>query len=430
MFTLYLCSIFTLTDSALVITEVMSNVKGSESTCGKRNEFVEVYNQSSDTIDLAAYKIFDFDNKSIGPDAIPDELFSWDDSTILVKYPKVRIRSTLLYPLSYALILDRDYSGTDTSGGNVQPYDLPDSVLIITTDDHSICDGLTTTDPLLIYTSDAVACTTTFGTPLDDTDGFPYDPGDGISWERIDLAKPDSSSNWYPCIDAAGCTPGRANSTVTACDLALDEACIFIAPATIKSGEDAMIEVVVINNGLHATNDYTLIVYDDINRDSTKQSNEIVANLPGEPAGAFDSVSVFCTYERPVQGEHLLGFELEAVGDTKCENNLVFKTMIVVGDVGELAVTPAVFTPNNDGINDRAQIDYRLPEPYGDLTVTIFDSRGKRVCDLCRKAVASTTRGTLYWNGGGMPTGMYVVYLEYVCHNKINRAKTTTVLAR
>jgi hypothetical protein len=430
MLTLYLCSIFALTDSALVITEVMSNVKGSENTCGKRNEFVEIYNQSSDTVDLAAYKVFDLDDKNTGPCAIPDELFSWDDSTILVKYPKVRIRSTLLYPLSYAVILDRDYTSTDTSGGNAQPYDLPDSVLIITTDDHTICDGLTTTDPLLVYTSDAVACTTTFGTPFDDSDGFPCDPGDGISWERIDMAKPDSSGNWYPCMDVAGCTPGRANSTNTAGDLALDEACVFITPGVIKNGEDANFEIMVINNGLRATSDYALTVYDDLNRDHAGQSEEIVADLPGEPAGAFDSVSLFCTYERPSQGEHVIGFELEAAGDTKPENNLVFKTMNVVGDVGELAVTPAVFTPNNDGLNDRAQIDYRLPEPYGDLTVTIFDCRGKRVCDLCRKTTASAVRGTLYWNGSGMPTGMYVVYLEYICHNRINRAKTTTVLAR
>lgn len=430
MFALYLYSIFAFTDSALVITEVMSNVKGSESTCGKRNEFVEIYNQSGDTIDLAAYKIFDLDDKAFGGDAIPDELIAWSDSALLIKYPEVRIRSTLLYPQAYAVILDRDYTSTDTSGGNVQPYDLPDSVLIITTDDHSICDGLTTTDPLLIYTSDAVACTTTFGTPFDDLDGFPYDPGDGISWERIDMVKPDSSGNWYPCLDTAGCTPGRANSTLTAYDLALDEACIFITPGVIENGEDAIFEITVINNGLRATDDYTLTVYDDLNRDGTREPNEIVKVLPGEPVGAFDSVSLFCTYEQPSQGEHAMGFELDATGDTKLENNLVFKTMNVIGDAGQLTVTPAVFTPNNDGINDRAQIDYRLPEPYGDLTVTIFDSRGKRVCDLCRKVSAGTARGTLYWNGSGMPTGMYVVYLEYICHNKINRAKTTTVLAR
>jgi hypothetical protein len=47
--------LFLLIDSPIIITEVMSNVKGSESGAGSpgdRNEFVEIYNLSADTIDL------------------------------------------------------------------------------------------------------------------------------------------------------------------------------------------------------------------------------------------------------------------------------------------------------------------------------------------------------------------------------------------
>ena len=194
-------------NSPIVISEVMSNVKGSESTCGDRNEFVEIYNLSADTIDLSTYYIYDYD-------VIPDEIFPWEDESILINYPGVRINSTHIYPYSYALILDREYTSSDTSGGNVQPYNIPDSTLILTTDDTTIGNGIQNNDPLILY-SEIEACTTSFGTPDDSLDNFPYDPGDGISWERINLALPDTITNWHPSIDSSGCTPGRENSVVS-----------------------------------------------------------------------------------------------------------------------------------------------------------------------------------------------------------------------
>src|SRR4030042_1566597 len=169
--------LFLWAQSQLLITEAMSNVRGSEQTCGDRNEYVEIYNNSPDTIDLSSYFITGFD-------VIPDELHTWENESILVKYPNVRIHSTILYPYSYALILDREYVSSDTSGGHGQLYDVPDSTLIMTTDDTTIGDGLANSDPLLLF-SEMQACTTSFGTPFDSLDCFPSDPGDGISWERI-----------------------------------------------------------------------------------------------------------------------------------------------------------------------------------------------------------------------------------------------------
>jgi RNAse (barnase) inhibitor barstar len=130
--------LFLLVDSPIIITEVMSNVKGSDSgpgSPGDRNEFVEIYNQIADTIDLASYFIYDFD-------ALADEIYPWENDSILINYPNLRINSTLIYPYSYALILDKEYTSSDTVGGNVQPYDFPDSTLILTTDDTTIGDGL------------------------------------------------------------------------------------------------------------------------------------------------------------------------------------------------------------------------------------------------------------------------------------------------
>jgi hypothetical protein len=162
--------------------------------------------------------------------------------------------------------------------------------------------------------------------------------------------------------------------------------------------------------------------------------NELLGELEGVWVSSLDSVSLHYTYEHPAQGAHVLGFEVDFPGDLNPINNLAFKILYVVGEIGELALSPAVFSPNNDGINDRLQIDYRLPEAGGTLTVCIFDTRGIRIHNICHNEPWTSTQGTLYWDGksskGNMPIGMYIVYLEYRYHNKRTSAKKTTVLAR
>lgn len=423
--------LFLLVDSPVIITEVMSNVKGSDSgpgTPGDRNEFVEIYNQSADTIDLYPhYFIHDFDN------ALPDTIFPWEDDSILIKYPTLRINSTLIYPCSYALILDREYTSSDTTGGNVQLYDIPDSTLILTTDDTTIGNGLQSSDPLIIY-SIADACTTSFGTPYDTLDDFPSDPGDGISWERIDLNLPDTVSNWLPSLDSSGCTPGKENSATNAFDLALETQSIIFIPAALKTGEDVNIEIRVKNLGLREVSEYELLIFDDENNDSVMNTNELLVQIDGDLVYPSDSVSLFYTYNHPSQGMHNLGFKLDFSDDINLENNLVFKEFIVSGEIGELALSPRIFTPDNDGINDRLQIDYRLPESGGLLTLLIFDTRGKLLHNICKKEPCSITTGTIFWNGEAgakkIPSGMYIVYLEYRYQGRTTKAKKTTVLAR
>ncbi|UCF70113.1 MAG: lamin tail domain-containing protein [candidate division WOR-3 bacterium] len=419
--------LFVVADSPILITEVMSNVRGPETSCGDRNEFVEIYNESTDAIDLAAYRIWDFD------DAPPDEICPWTNDSILLKYPAVRMNSTLIQPNTYALILDSEYCSPDTSGGYWQPYVIPDSTLILTTDETTICDGLTTTDPLILY-STVDFCTTSFGTPYDSLDNFPNDPGDGVSWERVDVSQPDEISNWHPSIDTSGCTPGRENSVSGAYDLAIDSQSIYFAPAVATVGENVQIEVFVRNNGLSGTSDYQLVVFDDFNADSSLDDDELITERTGDWVNALDSVALIWTYEHPAQGSHSLGFKIEYPPDVDLSNNLAFKTLRVIGEIGELALSPRIFTPDDDGVNDRLQIDYRLPEAGGRLTVSIFDMRGIRVHDICRNEGWTLEQGTFYWDGrssqGDMPIGMYIVYLEYRYSDKVTKAKKTAVLAR
>ncbi|HEC78971.1 MAG TPA: hypothetical protein ENI34_07510 [candidate division WOR-3 bacterium] len=415
-------------DSPLVISEVMSNVRGSESGAGSpgdRNEYIELYNQSSDTIDLALFHLSDFDAE--------DSICAWTDERLLIKYPGLRIYSTKLYPFSYCLILDREYTSDTTTGGYVQPYDFPDSLLVVTTANTTIGNGIQNSDPLIVF-SNAAGCTTSFGTPYDSSDFFPSDPGDGISWERIDLSLPDEVSNWHPSLDSSGATPGRENSTTDAFDLAVDSKSIFFIPAELKSGEDVTISVRIKNFGLRATDEYELLIFDDLNRDSIRQIDELVSCISGEMVNAFDSVVLFYVYETPAQGIHPLGFEIAFSEDKNPGNNLAFKELTVTGEIGELALSPSIFTPDNDGCNDRLQIDYRLPQPGGYLTITVFDARGRRLHNIFKKEFCAEDRGTVYWDGSvgvkEFPSGMYIVYLEYRYKDRITKAKKTAVLAR
>ncbi len=412
----------------IVITEVMSNVKGSDSGTGSpgdRNEFIEIYNQSSDTIDLSDFKISDFDATDI--------LHAWDDEQILTKYPSLRIHSTLIYPYSYALILDPEYTSNDTTGGYSQPYSFPDSTLIITVGNTTIGNGLQTTDPLIIY-STISSDTSTFGTPFDTTDDFPYDPGDGISWERIEITEPDTPNNWHSSLDPTGSTPGQENSASNADDLAIDTLSIIFIPTELKSGEDLQIEIWIKNLGISETNDYTLKIYDDQNFDSILTSDELLHKLPGESILPQDSTKLHFTYEHPDQRTHNLGFVINYPPDKNPANDSVFKTFKVIGDIGLLALSPRVFTPDNDGINDRLQIDYRIPESGGKLTISIFDTRGISIHNLIKNQTVIRENGTLYWDGniskGKAPTGMYIIYLEYQYQKGLTRAKRIAVLSR
>lgn len=190
--------------SEVVINEVMANPKGKETGAGSpgdRNEFIELYNSSKDTIDLSGWKFTDFDGT--------DSIVPWEDTSLLSRYPGVVIKSTLLPPGSFALILDPEYTSTDTVGDYYEPYDIPLNTLILTITNTTLGNGLSNNDPLLLYSLDGDS--SSFGTPFDE-DGFPENAGDGISWERIDPSEADVINNWDKCEDPSGCTPGRINS--------------------------------------------------------------------------------------------------------------------------------------------------------------------------------------------------------------------------
>ncbi len=99
-----------------------------------------------------------------------------------------------------------------------------------------------------------------------------------------------------------------------------------------------------------------------------------------------------------------------------------------------IEVTPKVFSPDNDGRDDIATIQYKVTEPGYIANITIFDAAGRSVRNLVRN-------GTLglegYWNWDGLgdkgqklPVGSYVVFTEiFNLQGKKQQFKNVVVLA-
>jgi len=102
---------------------------------------------------------------------------------------------------------------------------------------------------------------------------------------------------------------------------------------------------------------------------------------------------------------------------------------------GELKVSPEIVSPDNDGQDDFATINYKFPEAGYVANITLFDAAGRPVRYLQRNALCGTT-GSFRWDGLGernqqLATGVYVVFSE-VFNLKGNKKvfKQAIVLAR
>lgn len=100
-----------------------------------------------------------------------------------------------------------------------------------------------------------------------------------------------------------------------------------------------------------------------------------------------------------------------------------------------IEVAPKVFSPDNDGWDDIASIQYAITEPGHVANITIFDAKGRPIRNLLRNGTAGL-KG--YWNwdglddkGNKLPVGTYIIFTElYNLQGKKETFKNTVVLAR
>jgi hypothetical protein len=100
-----------------------------------------------------------------------------------------------------------------------------------------------------------------------------------------------------------------------------------------------------------------------------------------------------------------------------------------------LTITPTIFSPDNDGIDDIVTIRYNLDNPGFVANITIFDAAGRPVRALVHNATLGLN-GNWNWDGLDdkglqLPAGQYIVLTElFNLQGKTQQFKNVIVLAR
>jgi hypothetical protein len=405
----------------VVVNEVMANPSGGDGAGSPedRNEFVELFNRTDDTIDLGGWHLSDLDDW--------DTLRAWDDTLIRVKYAHVRINSTLIFPHSYALVLDPEYTDPDTPGGFPQPYRFSDRLLIVRPGNTTIGNGLSGSDPVLLCSRDW-ADTSSFGL----YPGGPHDAGDGFSWERTGPDAPDCDTTWYVCPDTAGCTPGRVNSITTRKNLKLES--ILCYPLSLVPGVAETVSISVRNTGRVQAAGWRVRFYEDRNQNSREDAGERIGLQDGPDLAAGQSVGLVATWPEPGPGGHIVAAELDYDGDSDTADNRAVMALFLADQIRHFSLGSERFGPNLKTGPETLAIYYSLPDNKGNLSVKVYDLTGRERA-VVFEGRPTAKDGVLVWNGFGsiralLPTGLYALACEYKTEKTVILEKKTVVLAR
>jgi hypothetical protein len=102
---------------------------------------------------------------------------------------------------------------------------------------------------------------------------------------------------------------------------------------------------------------------------------------------------------------------------------------------GEINITPEIFSPDDDGIDDFVTINYNFPSPGYVANITVFDASGRPVRYLQKNSL-NGINGYFRWDGlddksRKLPQGIYIIYTEiFNSGGKKKSFKNTVVLAR
>lgn len=232
------------TQAQVILTEIMFDPLGSEST----DEFIEIYNSGQTLVNLSGF--------AIGDQTI-QELLNFPDGI------------SILQPGQYAVIFDLDYF--EQSGF----YDafIPDSALIVAVQDRTLgSGGLLNSQPETIILLDASNDTIAV---------YKYSPGNspGYSDEKIDLLGGDAAENWGDSKKLHG-TPGTRNSiSLLNFDLAIETGSIIWTPVKPTRRDVIAITFIVSNAGLASTELESVQLFADSNNDAELTEDEMVGEV-------------------------------------------------------------------------------------------------------------------------------------------------------
>ena len=255
-----------------VITEVSSNPVIEVS-----GEFIELFNPGRSAVCIQGFSITD-------GDAL-DQLVPWTES-LHGPFPHsgMLLECDSIPPSSFALVFELDYSDDPV-------YEIPAGTVILTTGDHSICNGLAaSSDPLTLFDSAGTAdsnVVSTYGTPVpsdfweerddDGLDDIPFDPGDGATVERYPWSAPDHENSWF--TGPAGGTPGsHPEPPPDTLNISCDS--IWTVPEQPEHQQPFMVCARFSCWGNAPPSSGSLLLFLDLQGDSSASPQEVLAEFP------------------------------------------------------------------------------------------------------------------------------------------------------
>ena len=351
--------------SAVCINEVMSNPLGSGGHPGlpeDRNEFVEVFNAGPDSVDLDGWSITDFD--------AVDEIVAF--------YSLSGDSNTVLVPGEFALIMDPEYID---SGENYMPYGVPACVLL-TVGNTTIGNELLNTDPVALISPEGDTASTYYN---------PFDPGDGISVERVYPYAGDFPLNWSPCLDVSGSTPGRRNSVYSSPDFSLDS--LWVSGSNVS---------VVLSNHYDVELNGTIEVFNDENRNGDLDLGELIDSFVFVGIGQDSSFRIDVSLSS--EGFYVLGFDL--IEET------VFRRIRIGEGISDIIINEIMYAPEGPPewveLFNRSAYDISLES----FSLDDFFSTGIEVLSGSY-LVLSSDSSSLFGYYGGIPSSVLQMDLSF-----------------
>ncbi len=282
-------------EGSVLINEIMFAPSGDEP------EWVEIFNASQDTLNLKNWFI--------------------SDATGKVNITK---NDFLLYPGEF-LVLTADSSILNF-------YNITSKVISLPL-------------PTLNNTGDVVAIYDKTGSKIDSV----YYKGSwgqiGYSIERIDLEEStNDSTNWAIPPDSIRATPGKENfSKRKNFDIMIKSVQM---PSSIDTDAELYADVVVQNVGMSRLSEFTINIFNDINRDSIGSENELILSRGFTiTLNKKDSAVINLKLQNLEPGENLLLFTVQITQDENQKNNSLFKKINVGFAQNSIVINEIMFDP-------------------------------------------------------------------------------------
>jgi hypothetical protein len=351
--------------SEVIINEVLANPWDEDT-----GEFVELLNRGHEAVDVAGWRLADAVDTN---DLIEDYAGPYDWGR----------PGTVIPPGGFALVVDPEYAGEYTTFLDANA-DSADVLLLTIGKDTTIGNGLTNAGDLIRLGWQ--------GTWLA-VFGWTSDPGQGVSWEKIEPQAGDEPGNWVACEHSHGSTPGRRNSVASAQhDVGIPDEGLYFRPPTPYPGQPVTIAATVQNQGKMPASGIEVRFYHDADADSLPGEGEQIGSAQGIgdriPPG--EAVVVEQMWSPPASGAHLIVVQASWDDDEDPADNRAFVFLQVRYLAWSLVINEIMYHPAPSGEESEREpewleVFHLAGDPIDLAGWTIEDSRGEpeELCDSC-----------------------------------------------